>query len=265
MPIKKARRAPRKSAPRRRLAGRRRVVRKPRKSNAPEWASLSVKRTYANPASQDGLFAANTLYNLMNTSLNQFPRAVQVAQAYQHYRISKVAVTFKPSYDTYVSQNAGVTKPRIYYMIDKSGAIPTNIALEGLKAMGARPLELDENPRTVRWAPSVLEVTMDNPLNVSSKYRISPWLATNAGPLTPGVFVPSSVDHLGLYWYVDQLANPQGQVYQVEVEVQFQFKKPLSTILSTVSAIGAKPADINDSPDGIVGGTDDHLASPSLG
>ena len=31
-------------------------------------------------------------------------------------------------------------------MIDKAGAIPTNITLEGLKQMGAKPQALDEKP-----------------------------------------------------------------------------------------------------------------------
>lgn len=260
MPAKKARRAPRKSAPRRRPAGRRAGAR--RSKNVPEYASLSVKRSLSAGGNN---FALGVLYNLMTTTLADYPRAVQVAQAYQHYRIKRIAVTFKPSYDTFVSGVGNPTKPRIYWMIDKSGAIPTNITIEGLKNMGARPMELDEKPRTVSWAPSVLESTLDNPNQVSARYQISPWLSTARAPIQPGLFVPSSVDHLGLYWILDAIANPEGYQYQVEVEVQFQFKKPLSNILASVSAIPAVPAQLNDSPDGIVGGHDDHLASPSLG
>lgn len=243
---------PAKKAPRRRGKG--------KNSNVIDFASCSVKRTLVAPGG--GNFLLGGLYNLMNTTLNQFPRAVQVAQAYQHYKIKQIAVTFKPSFDTFVAQ-AGVvpTKPRLYWMIDKSGSIPTNVALEGLKAMGARPFELDENNRTVKWAPSVLESTMDSPNQISSKYRISPWLSTSQQPLNPGAFIPSSVDHLGLYWFLDAPTNPIGYQYLVEIEVQFQFKKPLTNILSSVSALGAIPAQINDSPDGIVGGHDDHLAT----
>lgn len=228
-----------------------------RSSNVPEYASCSVKRTLTAPGG--GNFFTRVLYSLLDTSLDQFPRAVQVAGAYQHYRIKKIALTFKPPYDTF--QEGGVsTKPRLYWMIDKSGTIPTNIALEGLKGMGARPQDLDEKNIVVSWAPSVLEANMDVvPNSIASKYKISPWLATNNGPVQPGVFVPSTVDHLGLYWYVDQLAgNPQ---YQVEVEVQFQFKKPLTDILSAVEAQKATFAVINNSPDGVVGGSDDHLAT----
>lgn len=245
---KKVSRKPRKQLRRRRVA---------KKSNVSEYASLSVKRTLAGPGG--GNFFMRTLYNLMDTTLDQFPRAVQVAAAYQHYRIKKIALTFKPPYDTF--QEGGVsTKARLYYMIDKSGAIPTNIALEGLKGMGARPRDFDEKNITISWSPSVLESTMTvAPNSLASKYQISPWLATNNGPIQPGVFVPSTVDHLGLYWYVDQLAGDAQ--YTIDVEVQFEFKKPLTDILSTVAAQKATFAVINNSPDGVVGGSDDHLAT----
>lgn len=45
-------------------------------------------------------------------------------------------------------------------MIDKAGAIPTNITLEGLKKMGAKPRALDEKPIVIGWKPSVLENVM---------------------------------------------------------------------------------------------------------
>lgn len=38
----------------------------------------------------------------MNTQLVDYPRAVQVAQAYQHYRIKKIKITWKPLYDAFV-------------------------------------------------------------------------------------------------------------------------------------------------------------------
>jgi len=209
-------------------------------------------------ATGGGNFLLGQLYSLMNTSLDQFPRAVQVAAAYQHYRIRKIAVTFKPSYDAFQAGAGAVTKPRLYYMIDKSGAIPTTIALEGLKQMGARPRELDESNIVIQWSPSVLEAAMDNaPNSIPSKYRVSPWLATNNAPLSPGVFVPSAVDHLGLYWFLDALNNPEGYQYQCEVEVQFQFKKPLTNATSSVAAVPATMALLNNSPDGVVGGWDD--------
>lgn len=248
---------PAKKAPRKKAQ--KKGSKKTKSSNVPDWASLSCKRSIQ--ATGGAQFNLNTLYNLMNTQLTDFPRAVTVASAFQHYRIKNISVTFKPSYDTYqiLAPGSSSSKPRLYYMIDKSGSIPTNVSLEGLKAMGAKPKDFDENNRTITWAPSVLESVM-YAAGVSnatpSKYRVSPWLSTSAVPVQPGIFVPSGIDHLGLYWYVDQLQNPQGAQYSIEVEVQFEFKKPLTNMLATTEAIRAEVATLNDSPDGVVGGGD---------
>lgn len=238
--------------------GRGRRLRRARASQVAEYASLSVKRTLQTNGQN---FQVNTLYNLMATQLTDFQRAVQVAAAYQHYRIKKIAVTFKPTFDTF-SQNAAQTmsKMHLYYMIDKAGSIPTNVTLEGLKQMGARPFALDEKEKTVAWAPSVLESAMYAPglgNNIQAKYQISPWLSTASSPVQPGVFVPSGIDHLGLYWYCEQLITPGETVYEAEVEVQFEFKKALApNSISTVEAAPARVAVLNDSKDGIVGGAD---------
>lgn len=226
--------------------------------DVPELASLSVKRSLV--ASQGGgQFAANTLYNQMDVQLLDYQRAVQVAGAYQHYRIKKVTMTFKPSSDTFIV-GGQATKPRLYYMIDKSGAIPTNVSLEGLKAMGAKPKDLDENNVVVSWRPSVLEASLytqaGGGVAVSgNKYEISPWITTTANVINAGAFIPSAVNHLGLYWYVD-MSVAGGYQYSVEIEVQFQFKKPLTNLFSSIEAIPAQMAEFNDSPDGIVGGGD---------
>jgi len=236
-----------------------RTNRKARKAgNVPDWASLSCKRTIVPQGA--AAYNTNTLYSLMNTQLIDYPRAVQVAAGYQHYRIKKIKLTFKPTSDNFLAAAGAVSKPNLYYMIDKSGAIPTNVSLEGLKGMGARPRQLDEKNMSIQWSPSVLESVMYAAGGVgaasSSKYRISPWLTTTADNVSPGAFVASGVDHLGVYWYVDQLLNPIGYQYTCEVEVQFEFKKPLINALSSVAAIPSVAATLNDSPDGVVGGGD---------
>lgn len=233
-----------------------------RARDVPEKASMSVKVTLNDGANQ---FATGTTYSLMNTQLvNLGDRAINLAKSYQHYRIKKIAVTFKPTFDNYLAAAGAVTKPHLYHMIDKSGSIPTNITLEGLKQMGAKPKDLDEQPITVSWRPSVLEAVMyaagPAPQGVSgARYKISPWLSTAADTVSPGVFVPSGIDHLGLYWFVECLANPVGMQYACECEVQLEFKKPLIT--NYTGAFVAKPVQIavpNASRDGIVGGADDN-------
>lgn len=240
-------------------------ARRNRTRNTPEYASLSETRTMSVP---NPGFITNSTYSLMNTSLDQFVRAPLVAQAYQHYRIKYIELRIKPTYDTFAT--GGTTKFHLYYMLDKAGAIPTNITLEGLKMMGAKPRSLDEKTLKIGWKPSVLEVALTQggpaPLNQGTKYQISPWLNTNASSVnTP--WVASSVDHLGVYWHINQIAGANTP-YEVEVEVQFEFKKPLiSSATGVVEAIPAAVAQINASKDGVVdsrpGGDDALLPAPS--
>jgi len=253
-PAKKAYRKKR-AAPKRRKAPRRK-----RSSNVSEYASLSETRSLAAPGG--GGFTYNTMYNAMNIGLADYVRAPLVAQAYQHYRIKHVKLTLKPSFDTFSSESTtGYGKPFLYHMIDKAGAIPTAITLEGLKGMGARPRALDEKPLTISWAPSVLNEVLTTgggvPTAQGSAYKISPWLNTNSGSVV-SVWNPSSVDHLGCFWTV---AAPNysstNNTYSMEIEVQFEFKKPLlARAVGAVDATPARLAVIDASPDGIEGGND---------
>jgi len=242
----------------------RRVARKPvrrvarRTTNVGEYASLSETRTLT---VQGGLIY-NTLYALMNTQLSDFVRAPIVAQAYQHYRIKHVKLSIKPPFDTFDSTaTTGYGKPYLYHMIDKSGAIPNTITLEGLKGMGAKPRALDEKPLTISWAPSVLTDVMTVggavPASQGSQYKISPWLSTSANT-TNNLWAPSEVDHLGVYWFVYSPGfSGSSPVYTVDIEVQFEFKKPL--LAKSVGDIAATPvrmAVLDRSPDGIEGGSD---------
>lgn len=230
--------------------------------NVGDYASLSETRELT----VDGGFVTNSLYSLMNTSLDQFTRAPAVARGYQHYRIKYINLKFKPTFDAYTQANVPPTgKPYLYYMIDKAGSVPDNITLAGLKAMGAKPRAFDEKVLTAGWRPSVLDQVMTlngvAPQAQSAKYSISPWLSTSASTVTP-IWVPNTVDHLGIYWFVDSLTASNQQPYKVEVEVQFEFKKPLIVgAVGQFSALPARPALLNASRDGVVDsgpGGDDH-------
>jgi len=223
-------------------------------TNVTEWASLSVKNSLTDP--QGNPFVVNRMYDVHNIRMADYPRAVQVANAYQFFRIKNVAITYKIGYDTYQATAGGPTRPQFYYMLDKSQSVPVNVSLEGLKQMGAKPSACDEKPLVRQWAPAVLTEQQSLAGPVGAKYVISPWLNTNQNNL--GIFNPSTVNHNGIYWYVqmDQTAAVQYQ-YTVEIEVQFEFKKPLWTgSLSATPSLGVKPAIQDDSPDGIVGGSD---------
>lgn len=231
-----------KAKPRRRVNRRRIPLR--RKTNVPDRASLSVKRTLT--PTGGGNFAGNVMYSKLDTQLSQFDRALTVSKAYQYYRISKIKLTYLFPYDTFQAGVGNSSRPNFYYMLDKSSAISPLITLEGLKQMGARPRAVDNKPTSIQWSPTVL--TEDNAVGgpLPAQYKVSPWLSVNA----------DSITHLGVYWYLEQLFVG-GTQYEVEMEVQFEFKKPLwNASASATPAVGAVIATLDNSPDGIVGGGD---------
>jgi len=203
----------------------------------------------------------NNMYSLLNTQLSDFPRAVTVAQGYQMYRITNIKLRVKSSWDTYANTGNAYAKPFFYYMLDKTGAVPTNVALEGLKQMGAKPRALDEKSITVSWRPTVLQSTGNViPVGGSSLSTVkrAPWLSTARSPQTP-TWSPNDVDHLGIYWGAFAALTGQADPinYEVECEVQFEFKAPLvHTAVGARPAITASFAEPNASVDGIVGGAD---------
>jgi len=240
---------PAKKMYRKRAAKKPRVVRRRKisNSNVPEYASMSCVRTLT-PG------ATGTTYSFDSVALVDFTRAVQVAQAYQRYRVANIKVTWKPVYDTFSSATS-TQKTFLYAMIDKTSSIPDNVTLEGLKQAGARPRALDEKAISISWKPSVLSDNLSSGGGaVASGYKTSPILSTNANPTAPGVWTPSRIAHGGLKWYIEA---PGGALsINMEIEVQFQFYKPMFPSLSESPARGLTYAVLDASPDGVEGGTD---------
>lgn len=227
--------------------------------NVNDYASLSVTRSLTQVNS-------GQLYFFNDIQLADFQRAVQVAQGYQKFRISGVTLMIKPNLDSYISVAAGSPqKPYLYYMIDKSASIPLNVTLEGLKQMGAKPIALDERPVKMTWKPAVLTADALSPVAIGpSQYKVSPWLSTNANTLNPGAWVPSSVAHQGIKFFIEQVG--QLTQFNLEIQLQFEFAKPLLPALAAISGTSLTYAEIDASPDGIVGGSDGMsipLPSPS--
>lgn len=241
MPIKKTMRA------RRPAVRRRRPARRNTTKNVVDKASCSVVRTLA-------VGSTNTMYSFDNFQLKDFDRATLIAQGYQLYKMTGVKVTWKPEYDTYAA-GLGATKPFLYHMVDKSGSIPDNITLEALKQAGARPRAFDEKPISVTFKPAVLNAVLNSvAASTYGGYRVSPLLSTNQNATTAGAWQPSAISHQGLKWYIDTAGSALNVI--MEVEVQFQFFKPLWQSIASAPAKGLTYAEINDSPDGVVGGND---------
>lgn len=170
----------------------------------------------------------NAMYQKNDYTLAGSPRAAAVATAYQHYRLKKITVILRANADTFAAGGA-VGVPHLYYMLNKSGSIPTNPSLGALKSMGAKPIRLDDKTIKISWRPSVLTETFGQALS-QSQYKISPWLSTNANAANPGLFVPSGIDHFGIFLYAETSAGNVS--YTVEHTLEYQFKKPLNTTLN---------------------------------
>lgn len=247
MPIQRKRNVRR----RRPTLRRRRMMRKTTR-NVSDIASLSVSRTLV-PGT------TNQIYSFDDFKMSDFTRAVQVAIAYQRYRITGIKVTWKPEYDTY-APGPGAVKPYLYYMVDKSGSLPDNVTLEALKQSGARPKAFDEKPISVTFKPAVLTSTeATGGALIGNQYKIFPWLSTRRVPATPGSFVPSDVSHQGLKWYIDVGAGSPLNV-NVDVELQFQFIKLMLPSITASASKGLVYAELDDSPDGVVGGAENNLS-----
>lgn len=231
----------------RKYVPRKRGLRKSKRNNVPDKASCSVTRTLA-------LANTNQMYAFDSFQLADFQRASDIARNYQRFRMTGIKVTWKPVYDTY-SAATPQQKPNLYYIVDKSGSLPDNITLEALKQSGARVVAFDEKPIHVRWRPSVLNET----LNIAgapsaSGFKVSPLLATNGNATNPGLWIPSTVAHQGLKWYME--AGGAAQTLNMEVEIQFEFFKPIYPSLAAAPALGLSYAKLDASPDGVEGGTD---------
>lgn len=204
--------------------------------NVAEWASCSETFSLANPNPgapplTNAMFPSNTLYQKRDFSLDQYARATQVAKAYQHFRIKKITMKFKPLVDTFTNSGALASVPNLFYMIDKSGSLPNNPTIAMLKQMGAKAHRFDDKSITVSWRPSVLDLVATAPANASSaQYKISPWLSTNANQLGVGLWNPSTVDHQGIFWYSEQDVSMTPAYFSIECTIEFQFKKPLAQL-----------------------------------
>jgi len=157
-----------------------------------------------------------------------FDRSITVASAYQQFRVKYIKLTFRPSADTFPAV-AGNVIPQIYFMYDKANAIPTNADANTFYSMGARPRRMDDKNLVYAWKPTVLNTSLtQGGVATSADLMLRPWLSTNANAQNPiGAWAPSTVAHLGAAFYVTKINPADDLQYTMDVEVVFQFRKPV--------------------------------------
>lgn len=168
-------------------------------------------------------------------NLGFYKRATNIGQNYQFFRIRYVKYKFIARYNTYQATTAEANAfpiPLLYHRIDKGGALPSTTSIGQLKSMGCKPMRFTKDI-IVTFKPGVSVVT-DNNGNTAAlptKAIISPWLLTNRSVEQP-LWAVNDTDHKGLYWYMETAALPGDgtYTYDCEVEVMFDFKKPLGDV-----------------------------------
>lgn len=192
----------------------------------------------------------NTIYQLNTVSLSGFDRAVQVARAYQYFRISKIEVKFKPYSDTYIPNptQPNPSIPYLYWLVNKGDVLdPTTFG--DLRDAGSKPIRFDDKTITVRWKPNVLMFNATDRSTPATNPsfnpgKTSPWLSTNELAGTAGsVWTASTLQHTGILYGVESaIAGTPQLTYGTEICVYFEFKKPLSAVNKPPG--DAKPATV---------------------
>lgn len=183
----------------------------------------SVKESYTGQV-VDGAVLYGRTFQLANP---QYDRAQAVAQAYQEFRIKYIKMTFRPAADTFTPV-AGNSIPTLYYIIDKTNSVPTTANAGTFYSLGCKPHRMDDKQIEVVWKPAVLVSTATAAgVAQASEYSERPWLSTNANAFNPAAaWAPSTVDHLGIVFYVTKI-NPADTInYNIDFEVEFEFRKP---------------------------------------
>jgi len=231
---------PKRLPPRRRRAARKRIARK----RVYKKRAMTHRSEYATCKELYTIkgMTSNNPYSDLEQNLLQYERAELIAQAYQFFRIKYIKYTFLARYNVYqgnTNETTAFPMPQLYTMVDKAGALPTTTSIQQLKEMGAKPRKFTRN-LSVAWKPGVSITTgnNNNALSLNTGVKISPWLMTNRAPEQAG-WVANDTDHKGLYWFMETAGLPGDGTYEydAEVEVVFEFKKPLAQVPE-----GATPA-----------------------
>lgn len=218
---------PMKRSYRKRRSNKRRSVRRraTRRTGVPEWASMTE-------TTDIGSLVVGTTYNINDTQLAQFARAVQVAQAYQFFRIKKLTFKVQPLLDTFAS-TGNTQVPYLLWSINKAGYAYPGLADEWFYDNGSKPIRFDDKTITIAYAPACIldaaEAATPGVGNQANMSKTSPWLNTNTNAFVAN-WAPSQVSHTGHVMKVTSPGSAGAMNYRMTMTAEFQFKKPLALI-----------------------------------
>jgi len=210
---RKRTRKPRKSV------GRKRIARRKARTVAPmETACLkeTISLTDIKP---------NVPYTVFH-QLSDFERALDVADNYQRYRLSKLEYKYTPLYDTYTDASGAVSLPYLYAKV-MSVNTPDAFTVDYLKTMGAKPRRIDDKTVKLTYKPTVVQSGLVATGTYATALRPlkSPWLSTHTdtSPVTM-----DATTHLGHIFMVTQENAAAGNITicTLEVVAHFEFLRP---------------------------------------
>lgn len=169
--------------------------------------------------------ANNNVWTMTDLTLASFTRAQQVAQSYQYYKLKYLELKILPGQDTFTPGSASA-KPYFYYQVDKGNTLPISLSQNQMRAMGCKPITLDEKPIVIRWKPGVslsTEISTSTGATSAQMYRITPWLNCDENPQN-GAFNPSQVVHNGIKVFAEN--DGASLTFRGTLTAHFAFKKP---------------------------------------
>lgn len=179
--------------------------------------------------------------------LNDLVACKQLAGLYQYYRITSVELRFKPLFDTFVANSTTGNLPYLNFQYDKSGALQGTMDANNFEQIGTKAIRLDNKTIVRAWKPSVL--TLSNTdialAGATSQFKVSPWMPTHVGAGTL-----NDVEHYGATWYISKTGPSDATVYDVDVVVNVQFRKPYIT--PSTSATGGNPPRAEQTVEGVI-------------
>jgi len=179
------------------------------------------KRTTGNFASATETFSVAVTAGVVNDftfNMQDLVRTKALMSVYQYYRITSVEMRFKPQIDTFISGGPSLL-PYLYFQYDKSGAL-SGLNAQGFEDIGTKAIRFDDKTLTRKWKPSVLT---EGTAGVT-QFKVAPWLPTVVAGTENNL-----VDHYGAIFYISKMSPSDGTIYDVDVVVNVQYRKPLIT------------------------------------
>jgi len=182
----------------------------------------------------------NTAYLQLKSGITG-ARATALAKLFGEYRIKKIIYTFRPWYDTFASPlaavgNNAVTVPTLYWRLNRYGDTPAAFNGDYMRAMGAKPLRLDDKLVSFSYAPNVIQSQQNVAGANTATIKVSPWLSTD-DLVQDNNFTLSTAEHFGHSLFIEAVGagTGQGPVANMDVKVIYEFRNPRLTSAPGVS------------------------------